>query len=82
MRETPAPRSPETDRQERQERPPPLGAQLPLWPGAAPGSETWTWPDQVLPTDDGRLVRNVAVATLEAIPPPAAPTEAVEPIAR
>jgi acetyl esterase/lipase len=50
------------------------GSQLPIWPGTAPGSEGWTWSEQVLPTPDGRLARNIAVPTLEAFPPAAAPT--------
>ena len=59
---------------DRHERPPALGTQLPIWPGAAPGSETWTWSEQVLPTADGRSARNIAVPTLEVHPPTAAPT--------
>lgn len=52
---------------------PARGAQLPLWSGVAPGSEDWTGSEQVLPTPDGRLARNIAVPTLEAFPPTATP---------
>lgn len=50
------------------------GTQLPVWPGAVPGSEDWTWSEQVLATPDGRLARNIAVPTLECFPPTATPT--------
>ena len=53
------------------DRAPALGTQLPIWPGAAPGSEAWTQSEQVLLTPDGRLARNIAVPTLEVFPPTA-----------
>lgn len=46
---------------------------LRIWPGAAPGSEAWTWREQATPplspTDSERRVRNVAVPTLTVFRP-------------
>lgn len=53
---------------------PTLGTQLPVWSGTVPGSEDWTWSEQVMSTPDGRLVRNISVPTLEAFPPASTPT--------
>jgi acetyl esterase/lipase len=45
-----------------------VGAQplvVPLYPGAAPGSEAWDWPETVLPSNDGiRRIANVTKPTL------------------
>jgi hypothetical protein len=46
---------------------PTTGTMLPIWPGAAPGSESWTWSQQVLDVEGGRQVRNVSTPTLEVL---------------
>ena len=48
---------------------PPTGTMLPIWPGPAPGSESWTWSDQELVLEPGRQVRNVSTPTLEVFAP-------------
>jgi acetyl esterase/lipase len=45
--------------------PPITGTVLRIWPGAVPGSESWTWSEQVLDVEGGRQVRNVSTPTLE-----------------
>jgi acetyl esterase/lipase len=44
---------------------------LPIWPGAAPGSEKWTTPEDSIsvPADPGKRVRNVSRPTLTVFQP-------------
>src|SRR4051794_32926978 len=35
-----------------------------IWPGAAPGSETWKWSEQITGQAGNRMVRNVVAPTL------------------
>lgn len=56
------------------EKPPDADAVIPIYPGAAPGSETWTWSEQTSQPQwvgrGGRLVRNVTTPTLIEFKPP------------
>jgi acetyl esterase/lipase len=49
---------------------PATGSMLPIWPGPAPGSESWTWTDQEMDAGSGRQVRNVSIPTLEVFTAP------------
>jgi acetyl esterase/lipase/phospholipase/lecithinase/hemolysin len=42
-----------------------------IWPGAAPGSETWTWREQVSGAGGNRMVRNIVTPTLTMYKPAA-----------
>ena len=37
---------------------------FPIWPGTPPGSESWTWREQMTGAAPNRMVRNVAIPTL------------------
>src|SRR5512134_2642223 len=41
-----------------------------IWPGVAPGSESWTW-QEIVETRNDRMVRNVVIPTLTMYKPPA-----------
>jgi acetyl esterase/lipase len=48
---------------------PGTGSVLPIWPGPAPGSESWAWHEQESLVEGDRMVRNVSRPTLEAFVP-------------
>jgi acetyl esterase/lipase len=48
---------------------PRTGTIVPIWPGVAPGSESWTWSEQELVVHGDRTVRNVSSPTLEVFEP-------------
>jgi acetyl esterase/lipase len=52
---------------------PPTGSIVPVWPGLAPGSESWTWSEQESTLHGDRTVRNVATPTLEVFAPAGEP---------
>lgn len=52
---------------------PPTGSIVPIWPGLAPGSESWTWSEQESTLHGDRTVRNVSTPTLEVFAPAGEP---------